>query len=100
MERLGRNEGISDDVITSELDIELKGDTASKGSQSLPHIMAENRGGLSSDSREVQKHRKCIPQTELQDLHGTNKSCSCNLCQGHSQDFRKRGRRGEGGEIY
>ena len=33
------HEGISVDVITTELDIELpEGDTASKGSQSLPHI--------------------------------------------------------------
>ena len=44
-------------AITSELDIELtEGDTASKGSQSLPRITAVNRGALSCDSREVQKH--------------------------------------------
>ena len=52
------HEGISVDVITTELDIELpEGDTASKGSQSLPHITAVNRGALSCDSREVHKPR-------------------------------------------
>ena len=51
-------EVISDDVIITEQDIELtEGDTASKGSQSLPRITAVNRGALSCDSREVQKHR-------------------------------------------
>ena len=41
-------EGISDNVIITELDIELtEGDTASKGSQSLPRLMAVNRGALS-----------------------------------------------------
>ena len=47
-------EGTSDDVITTELDIELtEGDTASKGSQSLPRIAAvNNRGALSCDFRE------------------------------------------------
>ena len=50
------HEGISDNVITTELDIELtEGVTASKGSQSLPRIMAVNRSALSCDSREVQK---------------------------------------------
>ena len=49
-------DGISDNAITTELDIELtEGDTASNGSQSLPHITAVNRGALSCDSREVQK---------------------------------------------
>ena len=48
-------EGISDDIITTELDIELtEGDTASKGSQSLPRIMAVNRGALSCDFRKAQ----------------------------------------------
>ena len=50
--------GISDDVIMTELDIELtEGDTASKGSQLLPRITAVIRGALSGDSREVQKCR-------------------------------------------
>ena len=50
-------EGISDDVITTELDIELtERDTASKGSQLLPRITAVNRGALPRDSREEQKH--------------------------------------------
>ena len=54
------HEGISDDVITTELDIELtEGDTASKGSQSLPRITAVNRGALSRDFREVQMRRMC-----------------------------------------
>ena len=49
-------EVIYDDVITTELDLKAnEGDTASKGSQSLPRIMAVNRGALSCDSREVQK---------------------------------------------
>ena len=49
-------EGISDDVYTTELDMELtEGDTASKGSQSLPRTTAVNRGALSCDSRVVQK---------------------------------------------
>ena len=53
-------EAISDDVITTELDIELtEGDTASKGSQSLPHITAVDTGALSCDSREVQKRSMC-----------------------------------------
>ena len=44
-------EGISDDVITTKQGIELtEGDTASKGSQSLPRITAVNRGALSCDS--------------------------------------------------
>ena len=51
-------QGISDDVITTEQDIELtEEDIASKGSQLLGHITAVNRGALSCDSREVQKHR-------------------------------------------
>ena len=49
-------EGISDDIISTELDIQLtEEDTASKGSQSLPHIMSLNRGAPSCGSREVQK---------------------------------------------
>ena len=55
---MGREEleGISDDVITTKLDIELtEGDTASQGSQSLPCTTAVNRGALSCGSREVHK---------------------------------------------
>ena len=64
-------EGISDDIITTELGIQLtEGDTASKGSHSLPHVIAVNRGALSRGSREY-KSIECIPQAELQDLHGT-----------------------------
>ncbi len=44
-------ESISNDIITTELDIELtEGDIASKGSQSSPCIMAVNRGALSCHS--------------------------------------------------
>ena len=51
-------EGICDDNITTELDIELiEGDTANKGS--LHHITAVNRGAFSCNSREVQKRRIC-----------------------------------------
>ena len=40
-------------VITTKLNIELtEGDTASKGSQYLPRIMAVNRGALSCVSRD------------------------------------------------
>ena len=64
-------EGISDDIFTTELDIELtEGDTASKGSQSLPRLTAVNRGVLSCGSREVQ-NIECVPQTELLDLQET-----------------------------
>ena len=50
-------EGLSDDVITTEWDIELtERDAASNRSQPLPHIMAVKRGALSCDSREVHKH--------------------------------------------
>ena len=63
-------EGISDDVITTELDIELtQGDTVSKGSQSLPRITAVDTGALSCDSREVQKSNAFLGQ--LKDFHGT-----------------------------
>ena len=50
--------GISDVVITTELDIELTvGDSASKESQSLPRLKALNRGAFSNNSREVQNRR-------------------------------------------
>ena len=49
-------EGVSKDVIITELDIELtEGDTASKGSQSLPRITAPNSDALPCNSKEVQK---------------------------------------------
>ena len=51
-------EGISGDVITTELYIELtEGDTVSKGSQSFPCITAVTRGTLSCNSREEQMRR-------------------------------------------
>ena len=53
-------EGKSDDVITTELDIELtERDTASKVSQSLTRITAVTRGAFSCDSREVHKCCMC-----------------------------------------
>ena len=49
-------EGISGDIITTELEIKLtEGVTGSKGSQSFAHLVAVNRGALSCDSSEAQK---------------------------------------------
>ena len=45
-------EGISDDQAGHRAN---RGETASKGSQSLPHITTVNRGALLCDSREVEK---------------------------------------------
>ena len=47
-----------------------EGDTASKGSKSFPHIMAVKKVHLHLIP-EKYKSVECIPQTELQNLHGT-----------------------------